>query len=143
MLLDTDVPSPPTIKNEEAQTVSCNVSLTWSTPVDNGCALTMYSVYYQQIQPREAGAPWYEINITDVLRTRYVLPLRCDTQYTIEMSAWNELGQSERSRKWIMQTTSGKFHTIPTLNLGCVLRGVVLEEDYFPSALDGFQRMIQ
>ena len=108
-VLITGVPSPPTISNKETEALSCNVNLTWSTPVDNGCPLTMYSIYYRQIQPRVTGAPWDSINITNILDTRYFLSLRCDTQYMIEVSAWNELGQSDRSKAWVIKTSSGMF----------------------------------
>ena len=105
--LVVDVPSPPTIKKKSTETVSCDVNLTWSTPLDNGCPLTRYSVYYKWFQPREPGAPWNEVKITDVLRTHHILLLRCDQQYLIEMSAWNELGESGRSKTWITKTISG------------------------------------
>jgi len=69
----------------------------------------MYSVHYRQIQLRETGDPWYEINITDVSKTRHVLSLKCDTQYMIEVSAWNELGESDRSKTWLTTTISGTY----------------------------------
>ena len=78
-------------------------------PVDNGCPLTMYSVYYREIQSHETEAPWQEVRINDNLETHHVLLLRCDAQYVIEMSAWNELGQSNRSRSFNIKTNSGTF----------------------------------
>ncbi|XP_068670007.1 uncharacterized protein [Montipora foliosa] len=102
------VPLPPTIINTETEILGCKAKLTWNTPVNNGCPLTMYSVYHQQLQPRETGAIWHEINITDVLKTSHVLLLKCDTQHIIEMSAWNELGKSDRSKTWIIKTLSDK-----------------------------------
>ena len=77
--------------------------------MDNGCPLTMYSFYYKQIQPRVTGAQWDSINITDILETHYFLSLKCDTQYMIEVSAWNELGQSNRSKAWVIKTSSGRL----------------------------------
>ena len=115
-----DLPSPPTINNKKAETLSCDVNITWSRPVDNGCPFTMYSVYYRQIQPQERGASWLEVQIVDVSKTHYVLSLSCNTQYAIEMSAWNDLGQSDRSKQWIIKTQSGKFPSICTLNMLCV-----------------------
>ena len=100
---------PPTITNSETETMGCDVNVTWMKPVDNGCPLTMYSVYYREIQSHETRAPWQEVRINDNLKTYHVLPLRCNTQYVIEMSAWNELGQSNRSRRWNIRTISGKF----------------------------------
>ena len=78
-------------------------------PVDNGCPLTMYSVYYREIESHETRASWQEVRIDDNLKTHHVLPLRCDAQYAIEMSAWNELGQGNRSRRWNIKTNSGTF----------------------------------
>ena len=81
----------------------------WSPSADNGCPLTMYSIYYRQIQPPIKAAPWYQVNVTNVTVTNYTVSLACDRQYTIEISAWNELGQSDRSRPWITKTKSGSF----------------------------------
>lgn len=104
-----DTPSAP-ILSQETKTVSCNVNVTWSTPYnDGGCPLTIYSVYYLEMEAYLSGARWHEVNITDVLKTHYVLRLSCGTQYVIEMSAWNELGKSDRSKNWIVKTKSGKF----------------------------------
>ena len=103
----TDTPFPPTIRISETETVDCDVNVTWMKPVDNGCPLTMYSVYYRE--SHETRASWQEVRINDNLKTHHVLPLRCDTQYVIEMSAWNELGQSNRSRRWIMKTIADNF----------------------------------
>ena len=103
------MPSPPTINIPKTETLNCNVSLVWSKPANNGCPLTMYSVYYRQIQLQETGDPWYEINITGVSKTRHVLSLKCDTQYMIEVSAWNELGESDRSKTWLTTTISGTY----------------------------------
>ena len=104
-----DKPFPPTITNSETETVDCDVNVTWMKPVDNGCPPTMYSLYYRVIQSHEIRAPWQEVRINDNLKTHHVLPLKCDTHYMIEMSAWNELGQSNRSRRWNIKTISGKF----------------------------------
>ena len=105
----TDTSLPPTIRNSETETVDCDVNVTWIKPVDNGCPPTMYSVYYREIQSHETGALWQNVRINDNLKTHYVLPLRCDTQYIIEMSAWYELVESNRSRRWNIRTISGKF----------------------------------
>ena len=85
-------PSPPIINNSETETLGCHVNVTWSKPHDNGCPLTKYSVYFIQVQLQETEEPWYEVQTTDILKTYRVLRLSCDTQYMIEMSAWNELG---------------------------------------------------
>ena len=101
------IPSPPVITSKETETLSCNVTLTWSPQTDNGCPLTMYSIYYRQIQPREIGESWCQVNVSNVKETKYTVSLACDRQYTVEMSAWNEVGQSGRSRPWIVTTITG------------------------------------
>ena len=111
-LLIAEVPSNPVISNKETEIPRCDVILTWSPPADTGCPLTMYTIYYKQIQPREIGEPWYQVNHTDIMATNFTIPLSCDTQYTIEMSAWNEIGQSRRSRPWIVKTIAGTFSNI-------------------------------
>ena len=111
--LITEVPSMPVIKNKETEIQRCDVILTWSPPTDNGCPLTMYTINYQRIQPREIGEPLYQVNLTDIMTTNFTISLSCDTQYMIEISAWNELGKSERSRSWIIKTfQSGTFSSI-------------------------------
>ena len=102
------IPLPPTIKNEETEIRSCNVNVSWSTPLDNGCPLTNYSVYYREMYSHETEPLWREIKVTDVLKTHYFLSLKCDTRYMIEVSAWNEKGESDISRTWITKTMSGK-----------------------------------
>ena len=90
-------------------TLSCEINVTWCKPDDNGCPLTMYSVYYQEISPQENETPQHEVNINEVSNNQRVLPLRCDTQYAVvEVSAWNVLGQSEKSTKWTIKTTKSK-----------------------------------
>ena len=112
-LLMTEVPSIPVIKNKETEISRCDVILTWSPPADNGCPVTMYTINYQRIQPREIGEPWYQVNVTDIIATNFTISLSCDTQYKIEISAWNELGESKRSRPWIIKTfQSGTFSSI-------------------------------
>ena len=109
--LITEVPSMPVIKNKETEIQRCDVILTWSPSADNGCPLTMYTIHYQQIQPREIGEPSYQINLTDIMTTNFTISLSCDTQYMIEISAWNKVGESERS--WIIKTfQSGTFSSI-------------------------------
>ena len=106
-LSSADVPSPPVIDDKEPESLACDVDVIWSPPADHGCPLTMYSIYHQQIQAPEMG--WYQINVTNVMVTNFTVTLACGRQYTIEMSAWNELGESGRSRTWIIKTVSGTF----------------------------------
>ena len=95
--------------------------LTWNPPTDNGCPLTRYTIYYQQIQPREIGEPWYQVNLTDIMATNFTISLSCDTQYAIEISAWNELGESDRSRPLIIKTIAGTFSNISSDNVSRIV----------------------
>jgi len=104
------IPSPPVINNKETESLTCDVNVIWSPPADHGCPLTMYSIYHQQIQAPEIG--WHQTNVTNVMATNFTVTLTCERQYAIEMSAWNELGESDRSRTWIIKTISGKFTNI-------------------------------
>ena len=91
----------------------------------------MFSIYYQEMPPSEGATSQQEININDVKKTHHVFSIRCDTQHVIlQVSAWNVIGQSERSKQWIVETrkstTSEKFS--PTCKLvitflGCVCGG--------------------
>ena len=104
------VPSPPVTNNEETELSTCNVNVIWSPPADHGCPLTMYSIYHRQIQAPETG--WNQINVTNVMATNFTVTLACGRQHAIEMSAWNELGESSRSRPWIIKTMSGTLTNI-------------------------------
>ena len=105
----SDVPSPPVLNSLEKEVFSCNVSLAWETPSDHGCPLIMYTIYYMQIQPQQPGAPWYVVNITNAMANKYFLATRCDTEYKIEMTAWNEVGQSSRSKRGKQQQVQVGF----------------------------------
>ena len=105
----SDVPSSPVLSSLEKEAFSCKVSLVWETPSDHGCPLIMYTVYYRQLEPQQSGAPWHGINITNVVPHQYFLALTCDTLYEIEMTAWNEVGQSDRSESGMIKTSSGRL----------------------------------
>ena len=115
-----DVPSPPVIDNKETESLTCDINVIWSPPADHGCPLTMYSIYHQQIQAPEMG--WNQVNVTNVMATNFTVTLACGRQHTIEMSAWNELGESARSRTWIIKTMSGTFTNI-SYQLGMATEG--------------------
>ena len=102
--------------NNETETLSCNVTLTWSASTDKGCPLTMYSVHHIQMQPPEKETTWHEVNITDIMETRHDLFLRCGRVYMIEMYAWNELGRSGSSNVWIIKTMSGRLISVDNWN---------------------------
>ncbi|CAH3038178.1 unnamed protein product, partial [Pocillopora meandrina] len=100
------IPSPPIITPMKQEISSNNITLSWSPQTANGCPLTMYSIHYRLIYPGGAGESWNQVNVTNVTKTSHTVSLEYERQYTIEMSAWNELGQSARSRPWIITTAS-------------------------------------
>ena len=73
-------PSPPIIKSKELQMYRCDVNLKWSSPQDNVCPLTMDST---------------STNVTS---------LKCNSEYTFKVTAWNELGESNTSKEWRIKT---------------------------------------
>ena len=77
----------------------------WSTPADNGCPLTKYSVYYGLSYEDKQEAIWHEIN--DLKENAFILTLNCNSRYVIEVSAWNGLGESNRSNTLEITTNSG------------------------------------
>ncbi|CAH3197137.1 unnamed protein product, partial [Porites evermanni] len=99
------VPLPPTIQKEKTKTLSCDVNLTWSTPADNGCPLTKYLVYFKLSY--EDKQHIYMQDISDLKENAFILMLKCNSRYMIEVSAWNELGESNRSKTLEITTNSG------------------------------------
>ena len=51
------------------------------------------------------------------MATKFTISLSCDTPYTIEISAWNELGESDRSRPLIIKTIAGTLSNISSDNV--------------------------
>ena len=96
----------------------------------------MFTIYYQEMPPSEGATSQQEINITDVKKTHHVFSIRCDTQNVVlQVSAWNVIGQSERSKQWRVETrkntTSEKFSPTRTLVitfLGCVEKMEVISD---------------
>lgn len=87
----------------------------WSPPVDTGCPLTMYIIYYREIKSGGNKADWLQIPITQLNKTAYVIPLKCDTEYEIAMSAKDEEKESDMSNSWLVKTksaTTGIYFTI-------------------------------
>ena len=82
----------------------CDVNLTWSPPVDTECPLTMYTIYYREIQSEENNTEWLQISVTQLDTTSYVIPLQCDTEYEIAMTAKDEGRESAMSNSWHVRT---------------------------------------
>ncbi len=103
----TDKPSAPVILNKETQVSGCDVNLRWSFPEDNGCPLTLYTIYYRELQLRNEDS-WHKINVTKVTKSEHLLSLKCNTEYTFAVSAWNELGESPFSSEWPISLKTSK-----------------------------------
>ena len=77
--------------------------LRWSSPEDNGCRLTMYTIYYRELHSKNED-PKHQINVTKVTKPEHFLSLKCNTEYMFAVSAWNELGESSVSSEWPIKT---------------------------------------
>ena len=106
----TDAPFPPVIENKEKKISIPNSSLIWSSADANGCTVTMYTVYYRAMKSSQTEEnAWYRINASAGRNYLSALPLECDTEYEIKVSAWNELGESNRSESWQVKTITGIY----------------------------------
>ena len=52
-------------------------------------------------------ADWWQIKVTNITNTFHLVQLDCGTQYEIQMTVRNELGESNRSNSWQVKTKSG------------------------------------
>ena len=102
----TGKPSAPVILNKETQVSGCDVNLRWSLPEDNGCPLTMHTIYYRERQSKNNDS-WHRINVTKVTKSEHLLSLKCNTEYAFAVSGWNELGESPISSEWPITTIKG------------------------------------
>lgn len=107
IISSTGVPSPPVIKNKKKETSLPDFNLFWSPP--DGCALTMYTVYYKEIGSPDKEKCWHRINTTAVTNTLSALLLDCDTEYEFAVSAWNQFGESNLSQSWRGKFVAGTF----------------------------------
>ncbi|CAH3033094.1 unnamed protein product [Pocillopora meandrina] len=99
-----DKPSPPIIKSKEVQMSGCDVNLKWGSTQDNGCPLTMYTVYYREVQSLGEDEYWHHINVTMDSTSTSLTSLKCNSEYTFKVTAWNELGESNTSKEWRIKT---------------------------------------
>ena len=97
-------PSPPIIKYEGVQVSGCDVNLKWSSTQDDTCPLTLYTIYYREVQSTSEDDSWYQINVTVDTRSRDLPSLKCNTEYIFKVSAWNDLGESDTSNEWPIKT---------------------------------------
>ena len=99
-------PSPPIGDNVTLGINSCAVNYTWSPPLQTRCPLTMYVIYYGDVQSGDNEADWLQIPITQLKRTSYIMPLKCDMEYEIAMSVKDEEKESVMSNFWRIKTKS-------------------------------------
>ena len=85
---------------------SCALNYMWSPPVHIGCPLTMYIIYYREIQSDGNEANWLQISITQLQKTSYVMPLKCDMEYEIAISVKDAVRESVMSNFWRVTTKS-------------------------------------
>ncbi|XP_078357420.1 uncharacterized protein LOC144642321 isoform X2 [Oculina patagonica] len=111
-----DKPSAPVILNKETQVSGCDVNLRWSLPEDNGCPITLYTIYYSERQSKNEDS-WHEINVTKVTKSEHLLSLKCNTEYAFTVSAWNELGESAISSEWPIKTSKASNSIGQTLSI--------------------------
>ncbi|CAH3033098.1 unnamed protein product, partial [Pocillopora meandrina] len=104
VVIASDKPFPPIIKSKEVQMSGCDVNLKWSSPQDNGCPLTMYTVYYREVQSLGEDEYWHHINVTMDSTSTSLTSLKCNSEYTFKVTAWNELGESNTSKEWRIKT---------------------------------------
>ena len=104
IVIASDKPSPPIIKSKEVQMSGCDVNLKWGSTQDNGCPLTMYTVYYREVQSFGEDEYWHHINVTMDSTSTNLTSLKCNSEYTFKVTAWNELGESNTSKEWRIKT---------------------------------------
>lgn len=85
---------------------SCALNYMWSPPMHTGCPLTMYIIYYREIQSDGNEADWLQIPITQLKKTSYVIPLKRDMEYEIAMSVKDEQTESVMSNFWRVKIKS-------------------------------------
>ena len=100
----SDKPSPPVVKSKGVQVSGCDVNLKWSSSQDNGCPLTMYKVYYREVQSKSEDEYWNHINVTVGSTSMNLTLLKCNSEYIFKVTAWNELGESDALNEWRIKT---------------------------------------
>ncbi|KAL9987753.1 hypothetical protein ACROYT_G002109 [Oculina patagonica] len=111
-----DKPSAPVILNKETHVSGCDVNLRWSLPEDNGCPITLYTIYYSERQSKNEDS-WHQINVTKVTKSEHLLSLKCNTEYSFTVTAWNELGESAISSEWPIETSKASNSIGQTLSI--------------------------
>ena len=101
--------------NKTMEINSCVLNYMWSPPKDTGCLLTMYIIYQREIQSDDNEANWLQFSITQLEKTSFVIPLKCDMEYEIAISVKDEQRESVMSNFWRV-TTKSPAADIPSIN---------------------------
>ena len=105
-LLFLDKLSLPVGENKTIEINSCVLNYMWSPPMDIICPLTMYIIYYREIQADGNEADWLQVPITELNITSVDIRLKCDVEYEIAMSVKDEEKESVLSNFWRVKTKS-------------------------------------
>ena len=94
---------PPIITNKEKEIDGCNVSVMWRLPTISACSVT-YTIRYREIKTfmNDTDPGW--IVIQNVTSTYHTIPLNCDKEYEIAVTAGSTSGWST---SWRVKTKSG------------------------------------
>ena len=94
---------PPIITNKEKEIDGCNVSVMWRLPTRSACSVT-YTIRYREIKTfmNDSDPGW--IVIHNVTNTYHTIPLDCDKEYEIAVTAGSTSGWST---SWRVKTKSG------------------------------------
>ena len=74
--------------------------------MQTGCPLTKYIIYFREIQSGGREAGWLQISISQLNKTSYVMPLKCDMEYEIAISVKDAEMESVMSNFWRIKTKS-------------------------------------
>ena len=66
----------------------------------------MYIIHYRKVPSLGHEADWMQIRVTNITNTFHLVQLDCGTQYEIQMTVANELGESNMSNSWRVKTKS-------------------------------------
>ena len=94
---------PPIITNKEKEIDGCNVTVMWRLPTRSACSVT-YTIRYREIKTfmNDSDPGW--IVIHNVTNTYHTIPLDCDKEYEIAVTAGSTSGWST---SWRVKTKSG------------------------------------
>ena len=93
--------------NKTMEINSCALNYLWYPPIRIECPLKMYIIYYREIQLGGNEADWLQISVTQLNKTSYIIPLKCDMEYGIAISVKDEREtESVRSNFWRVTTRS-------------------------------------